>query len=68
MGRTEMAQQPFMKHMVETCALGRAGRPEEIAAVIAFLCSPAASFLTGTDILVDGGFIASMSGGQSTPA
>jgi NAD(P)-dependent dehydrogenase (short-subunit alcohol dehydrogenase family) len=35
--------------------LGRLGRPEEIAAAIAFLASAEASFITGTTLLVDGG-------------
>jgi 3-oxoacyl-[acyl-carrier protein] reductase len=35
--------------------LGRLGRPEDIAATVAFLCSDEASFLTGTTIQVDGG-------------
>lgn len=35
--------------------LKRVGRPEEIAAVIRFLCSPEASYLTGQTITVDGG-------------
>jgi len=40
---------------IERSALRRLPRIEEIAAVIQFLCSPAASFLTGQTIMVDGG-------------
>lgn len=37
--------------------IGRMGSPEEVASLALFLCSDAASFLTGVDIPLDGGFI-----------
>lgn len=36
--------------------MGRMGKPEEVANAVAFLASPAAAFITGTNIIVDGGF------------
>lgn len=47
--------------------LGRTGNPEEVAAAVLFLCSDEASFITGTDIRVDGGYTA-MGPEQAAPA
>ncbi len=42
----------------ERIPLGRLGTPDEIAVAVAFLCSPAASYINGSEILVDGGMLA----------
>ena len=55
MGEQEFARQPMMATMVERTPLRRMGTPEEIAAAVDFLLGPAASFITGCDLLVDGG-------------
>ncbi len=62
MGRLEASNEPSMADMVKASALGREARPEEVAAVAAFLTSDAASFLTATDVLVDGGAVAALVG------
>lgn len=43
--------------MLSQIALGRVGRPEEVAAVVVFLCSDEASYVTGATIDVNGGFM-----------
>jgi NAD(P)-dependent dehydrogenase (short-subunit alcohol dehydrogenase family) len=48
------AMQEFLKEQ----PIGRMGRPEEIAAAVLWLCSPASSFVVGAALPVDGGFVA----------
>ncbi len=47
-----------LKAMVKQCIpMKREGRPEEIANTVLFLCSDAASYITGQSISVDGGYV-----------
>jgi NAD(P)-dependent dehydrogenase (short-subunit alcohol dehydrogenase family) len=43
--------------LARTQPIGRMGKPSEIAELALFLCSDAASFITGTDYPIDGGFL-----------
>ncbi len=46
-----------MKLLAESQPIGRMGTPEEIALLVLYLCSDEASFLTGVDYPIDGGFL-----------
>jgi NAD(P)-dependent dehydrogenase (short-subunit alcohol dehydrogenase family) len=46
-----------LKGMEKMIPMGRVGRPEEIADAVLYLCSSAASYITGQSISVDGGFV-----------
>jgi NAD(P)-dependent dehydrogenase (short-subunit alcohol dehydrogenase family) len=61
MGRAEQKAHPQMDEMLALTPLGRYGTSDEIAKVALFLCSPGASFLSGSDIKVDGGVLANLS-------
>ncbi|MBH0123528.1 SDR family oxidoreductase [Rhodococcus sp. CX] len=60
-GRQEAEHNPRMGGFVQQTPLGRTGRADEVAAVVAFALSDDAGFLSGTDLLVDGGVCAAMS-------
>ena len=49
------APKEFVDHLVSLIPLGRTGEPEEIASAVAFLASEEASFITGSELFVDGG-------------
>ena len=52
---TNAAEREVFDSLGETTVLGRAGQPQEVADVIGFLASPRASYITGTNVAVDGG-------------
>ena len=49
---------PFEQVMIDLTPMGRLGRPEEVAAGVAYLASDDAAFVTGLELYIDGGYIA----------
>ena len=49
---------PFWDTMIQLTPIGRLGRPDEIAAGVAYLASDDASFVTGLELCIDGGYLA----------
>jgi 3-oxoacyl-[acyl-carrier protein] reductase len=49
-------EEKVKEEAVNRAAMKRIGQPKEVASVIAFLLSSRASFITGTNIFVDGGY------------
>jgi len=53
-----MQDPDHMARMIASEPVGRMGHPEEVAAAVVWLCSDAASFVTGHTMAVDGGYVA----------
>jgi NAD(P)-dependent dehydrogenase (short-subunit alcohol dehydrogenase family) len=62
----EMASEsgPIYRAMIEASPVKRMASADEVASAAAFLMGPEASFITGSDLLMDGGVIAAMRGGR----
>jgi 3-oxoacyl-[acyl-carrier protein] reductase len=54
---TRELSEDLRKSLLERIPLQRLGQPEDVAGVVAFLCSPAANYITGQILTVDGGMV-----------
>jgi 3-oxoacyl-[acyl-carrier protein] reductase len=52
---TEMTKELPLERILPMIPLGRAGKPEEVASCVSFLCSAASSYITGHVLSVNGG-------------
>jgi NAD(P)-dependent dehydrogenase (short-subunit alcohol dehydrogenase family) len=68
MGQQELAGPSgvYMRAMIDASGAKRLGTPDDITAAVAFLLGPESTFITGIDLLVDGGVIAALRSGQVT--
>jgi NAD(P)-dependent dehydrogenase (short-subunit alcohol dehydrogenase family) len=55
-GRMLATESDEMQELMKTVPIGRLAKPEEVASVVLWLCSPAASYVIGQGIAVDGGY------------
>lgn len=54
--RKWLGDEAFKQSIIDRIPLGRVGKPEDVAAAVAFLASPAASMITGETLMIDGGW------------
>ena len=54
----QKAHPGFIEKLAQKSPMGRIGQPEEVAGTVVFLLSDAASYITGHNLLVDGGWTA----------
>ena len=57
MTKPMQANKEFMARVLPRIAAGRVGTPDDLAGVAAFLASRASDYVTGADIMVDGGLL-----------
>jgi 3-oxoacyl-[acyl-carrier protein] reductase len=55
-----VSEETVLKEMAQDVPMGRVGKPEELGALVAFLASQQAAYITGTTIQVDGGLVRSL--------
>lgn len=63
--RDTLANDSIRAATINNTPLGRLGEPDDIARIVAFLASPAADFVTGSDLVADGGMISTIHWGQA---
>ncbi|HDJ34217.1 MAG TPA: SDR family oxidoreductase [Bacteroidetes bacterium] len=56
LARQVLKNMDYLQEVLKRTPMKRIGKPEEVAAAVAFLCMPAASYITGQTLAVDGGF------------
>jgi Tropinone reductase 1 len=57
LAETVLKNQDYYEEVIQNTPMKRIGEPEEVARAVAFLCMPAASYITGQCLAVDGGFM-----------